>query len=163
MTNEVPWGIPTPTPLHPQPPSPLTLPTPHPKLDFLVGSAWAEKLPGSGEGPAALIQVVYSSSNLPCPSQINALCVASSLPTLFNPLSDRDGYHFTYLAFPYGAILKGFWKGPGAWCHLPHYSKVSCSWVYQHKCAYGVRVVLSIPDCHHWGKKTMFLLEGVSM
>lgn len=59
-----------------------------------------------------------------------------------------------------GPFLKGFWKGPGAWCHLPHYSRVSCSWVYQHKCASGVRVVLSIPDCHHWGKKTMFLLEG---
>lgn len=62
-----------------------------------------------------------------------------------------------------GPFLKGFWKGPGAWCHLPHYSRVSCSWVYQHKCASGVRVVLSIPDCHHWGKKTMFLLEGSSM
>lgn len=94
------------------------------------------------------IQVVCSSSNLPCPSQINALCVAFSLPTLFNPLSDRDGYHYT-LAFPHGAILKGF--SEGSWSMMPS-SSLFKGRLLMGLSAYvlaGVRVVLSIPDCHH--------------
>lgn len=94
------------------PPPPPYTPSPHlPHPSHSPPPGWISwlvqfelKSLGRGEGPAASIQVVCSRSNLPCPSQINALCGFPVCPPCSTHYQIGDGYHITYLAFPHGAI-----------------------------------------------------------
>lgn len=89
-------------------------------LDSLVNSAWAEKLPGSGEGPSALIWVVCSLSSLPCPpsnkcfvrsvqfAHLVQLTIGSRWISLYLPGLCSQSYAWR--------LLEGF---PWVWRHLP--------------------------------------------